>query len=88
MHYSHTNLINKHSSLPNVLVMFYSFCGCCYGLQDDDVRNALFLEQVAHAFLHTKPPMVRKYAFHMVLASHRYYRAMQVSSVAVGCVCM
>eukprot|EP00731_Ephydatia_muelleri_P026124 Em0018g224a len=47
------------------------------GPEDDDVRNALFLEQVAHAFLHTKPPMIRKYAFHMVLASHRYYRAMQ-----------
>lgn len=45
--------------------------------EDDDVRNALFLEQVAHAFLRTRPPMIRKYAFHMVLASHRYYRAMQ-----------
>ncbi|CAG8787064.1 2327_t:CDS:2, partial [Racocetra persica] len=39
---------------------------------DSDLRSALFLEQAAHAFLRCSKPMVRKYAFHLMLAGHRY----------------
>lgn len=46
--------------------------------EDSDLRSALFLEQAAYAFLKSqKPPMLRKYAFHMVLAGHRYSKAVQ-----------
>jgi len=45
--------------------------------EDADLRSALLLEQAAHCFLHNKPPMYRKYAFHMILAGHRFSKAMQ-----------
>jgi tetratricopeptide (TPR) repeat protein len=43
--------------------------------EESDLRSALFLEQAAYCFLHSK--MVRKYAFHMVLAGHRFSKAAQ-----------
>ncbi|KAI9271539.1 ER-golgi trafficking TRAPP I complex 85 kDa subunit-domain-containing protein [Phascolomyces articulosus] len=45
--------------------------------EDSDLRSALFLEQAAHCFLRTPKPMVRKYAFHVVMAAHRYGKALQ-----------
>lgn len=47
--------------------------------QDSDLRSALLLEQAAHCFIHMRNPMVRKFAFHMILAGHRYSKAGQVS---------
>lgn len=47
--------------------------------QDSDLRSALLLEQAAHCFINMKSPMVRKYAFHMILAGHRFSKAGQVS---------
>ena len=46
--------------------------------EDSDLRSALFLEQAAHCFINMRRPMVRKYAFHMILAGHRYSKAAQV----------
>lgn len=43
--------------------------------EDSDLRSALLLEQAAYCFLQSK--MIRKYAFHMVLAGHRYSKAAQ-----------
>ncbi|KAJ3290281.1 Trafficking protein particle complex 8 [Borealophlyctis nickersoniae] len=40
--------------------------------EDSDLRSALFLEQAALCFLRMRPPMVRKYAFHLILAGHRF----------------
>ncbi|KAI8068329.1 ER-golgi trafficking TRAPP I complex 85 kDa subunit-domain-containing protein [Gongronella butleri] len=45
--------------------------------EDSDLRSALFLEQAAHCFLRIPRPMVRKYAFHLVMAGHRYTKALQ-----------
>ncbi|XP_033124771.1 trafficking protein particle complex subunit 8-like isoform X2 [Anneissia japonica] len=45
--------------------------------EDSDLRSALFLEQGAHCFINMKTPMARKYAFHMILAGHRYSKAGQ-----------
>lgn len=46
--------------------------------EDSDLRSALLLEQAAYAFLKSqKPVMLRKYAFHLVLAGHRYSKASQ-----------
>nr|XP_054772074.1 trafficking protein particle complex subunit 8-like [Lytechinus pictus] len=45
--------------------------------KDSDLRSALFLEQAAHCFINSSRPMVRKYAFHMILAGHRYSKAGQ-----------
>ncbi|CAL1544174.1 unnamed protein product [Lymnaea stagnalis] len=44
---------------------------------DSDLTSALFLEQAAHCFLVLKVPMVRKYAFHLILAGHRFNKAGQ-----------
>jgi len=46
--------------------------------QDSDLLCALFLEQAGHCFLHSDPPMTRKYAFNMILAGHRYSKSAQV----------
>uniref|UniRef100_A0A6P7FSR0 Trafficking protein particle complex subunit 8 n=1 Tax=Diabrotica virgifera virgifera TaxID=50390 RepID=A0A6P7FSR0_DIAVI len=43
--------------------------------EESDLRSALLLEQASYCFLQTK--MVRKYAFHMVLAGHRFAKAAQ-----------
>ncbi len=40
--------------------------------QEENLRAALVLEQAAQCLLHTSPPHVRKYAFHMVLSGLRY----------------
>ncbi|TPX70879.1 hypothetical protein SpCBS45565_g01477 [Spizellomyces sp. 'palustris'] len=45
--------------------------------QDSDIRSALFLEQAAISFLRVNPPMIRKYAFHMILAGHRFSKCGQ-----------
>ncbi|RIB08725.1 ER-golgi trafficking TRAPP I complex 85 kDa subunit-domain-containing protein [Gigaspora rosea] len=63
----------KHKKLykdaPNALVRMTG--------EDSDLRSALFLEQAAHAFLRCSKPMVRKYAFHLMLAGHRYGKCSQ-----------
>ena len=46
-------------------------------MQDSDLRSALLLEQASHCFIRMKQPMVRKYAFHMILAGHRFSKAGQ-----------
>lgn len=51
---------------------------CLCLMQDSDLRSALLLEQAAHCFIHMRTPMVRKFAFHMILAGHRYSKAGQV----------
>lgn len=46
--------------------------------EDSDLRSALLLEQAAYCFLNaTRPQMPRKYAFHLVLAGHRFSKAGQ-----------
>lgn len=46
--------------------------------EDSDLRSALLLEQAAYCFLaSSRPPMPRKYAFHLVLAGHRFSKAGQ-----------
>lgn len=46
--------------------------------EDSDLRSALLLEQAAHCFLLSQPkPLYRKYAFHIVLAGHRYSKSGQ-----------
>ncbi|XP_021562317.1 trafficking protein particle complex subunit 8 isoform X4 [Carlito syrichta] len=53
---------------------------------DSDLRSALLLEQAAHCFINMKAPMVRKYAFHMILAGHRFSKAGQKKH-ALRCYC-
>lgn len=45
--------------------------------EESDLRSGLLLEQAAYCFLNSKPSMIRKYAFHMVLAGHRFSKAAQ-----------
>jgi len=53
--------------------MFWIVC------QESDLRSALLLEQAAHCFINMRAqPMVRKYAFHMILAGHRFTKSGQV----------
>ncbi|CAF0878505.1 unnamed protein product [Adineta ricciae] len=45
--------------------------------EDSDLRGALFLEQASHCYLNYRPPYIRKYAFYMVIAGHRFLKAGQ-----------
>ncbi|KAG9325666.1 hypothetical protein KVV02_001150 [Mortierella alpina] len=45
--------------------------------ESSDLRNGLFLEQAAHCYLRLPRPSVRKYAFHMIMAGHRFNKAEQ-----------
>ncbi|KAK7889002.1 hypothetical protein WMY93_024562 [Mugilogobius chulae] len=54
--------------------------------EDSDLRSALLLEQAAHCFVNMRIPMVRKFAFHMILAGHRFSKAGQRRH-ALRCYC-
>lgn len=43
--------------------------------EDSDLRSALLLEQAAYCYLSMKTVQLRKYAFHLVLAGHRFSKA-------------
>lgn len=45
--------------------------------EDSDLRSALLLEQAAYCFLYSEPALYRKYAFHSVLAGHRFSKSGQ-----------
>ncbi|KAG5454539.1 Trafficking protein particle complex 8 [Clonorchis sinensis] len=45
--------------------------------EDDDLTSGLLIEQAAHCVLHLRRPLLRKFAFRMALAAHRYNRAKQ-----------
>ncbi|CAH8531207.1 unnamed protein product [Schistosoma turkestanicum] len=44
---------------------------------EDDLISGLLIEQIAYCVLSLKRPMLRKFAFRMALAAHRYSRAKQ-----------
>ncbi|XP_027035371.2 trafficking protein particle complex subunit 8 isoform X1 [Tachysurus fulvidraco] len=54
--------------------------------EDSDLRSALLLEQAAHCFINMRCPMVRKFAFHMILSGHRFSKAGQKRH-ALRCYC-
>uniref|UniRef100_A0A7N6A6A9 Trafficking protein particle complex 8 n=1 Tax=Anabas testudineus TaxID=64144 RepID=A0A7N6A6A9_ANATE len=59
----------KYSDAATLLIKMTS--------EDSDLRSALLLEQAAHCFINMRNPMVRKFAFHMILAGHRFSKAGQ-----------
>lgn len=42
-----------------------------------DLRSALLLEQAAYCYLLSNPPLVRKYAFHIILSGYRFSKSGQ-----------
>ncbi|XP_031431148.1 trafficking protein particle complex subunit 8 isoform X2 [Clupea harengus] len=68
----------KYSDAATLLIKMTS--------EDSDLRSALLLEQAAHCFINMRNPMVRKFAFHMILAGHRYSKAGQRRH-ALRCYC-
>ncbi|XP_063689169.1 trafficking protein particle complex subunit 8-like [Bolinopsis microptera] len=44
---------------------------------ENDLNSGLLLEQGAHCYVRVDPPSLRKYAFHLVLAGHRYSKVGQ-----------
>uniref|UniRef100_A0A671LI97 Trafficking protein particle complex 8 n=1 Tax=Sinocyclocheilus anshuiensis TaxID=1608454 RepID=A0A671LI97_9TELE len=68
----------KYSDAATLLIKMTS--------EDSDLRSALLLEQAAHCFINMRVPMVRKFAFHMILAGHRFSKAGQKRH-ALRCYC-
>lgn len=68
----------KYSEAATILIKMTS--------EDSDLRSALLLEQAAHCFIKMHVPMVRKFAFHMILAGHRFSKAGQRKH-ALRCYC-
>ncbi|XP_020502574.2 trafficking protein particle complex subunit 8 [Labrus bergylta] len=69
---------SKYSEAATLLIKMTS--------EDSDLRSALLLEQAAHCFINMRIPMVRKFAFHMILAGHRFSKAGQKRH-ALRCYC-
>ncbi|CAI2163877.1 1745_t:CDS:10 [Funneliformis geosporum] len=69
LYYEMLKFKNSYKDAPAALVRMTG--------EDSELRSALFLEQAALAFLRCARPMVRKYAFHMVMAGHRYGKCNQ-----------
>uniref|UniRef100_A0A672YVL8 Trafficking protein particle complex 8 n=1 Tax=Sphaeramia orbicularis TaxID=375764 RepID=A0A672YVL8_9TELE len=68
----------KYSEAATLLIKMTS--------EDSDLRSALLLEQAAHCFVNMRNPMLRKFAFHMILAGHRFSKAGQRRH-ALRCYC-
>uniref|UniRef100_A0A667WZ17 Trafficking protein particle complex subunit 8 n=1 Tax=Myripristis murdjan TaxID=586833 RepID=A0A667WZ17_9TELE len=68
----------KYSDAATLLIKMTS--------EDSDLRSALLLEQAGHCFINMRNPMVRKFAFHMILAGHRFSKAGQKRH-ALRCYC-
>ncbi|XP_067454174.1 trafficking protein particle complex subunit 8 isoform X1 [Thunnus thynnus] len=68
----------KYSEAATLLIKMTS--------EDSDLRSALLLEQAAHCFINMRNPMLRKFAFHMILAGHRFSKAGQKRH-ALRCYC-
>lgn len=45
--------------------------------EEPSLHAAVMLEQASYCYLFSKPPMLRKYGFHLVLAGNRYYKSNQ-----------
>lgn len=61
----------------------WSFFVCHWStvvLQEPSLHAAVMLEQAAGCYLLSKPPLLRKYGFHLILAGNRYYISDQVSN--------
>uniref|UniRef100_A0A673XVI4 Trafficking protein particle complex subunit 8 n=1 Tax=Salmo trutta TaxID=8032 RepID=A0A673XVI4_SALTR len=69
---------SKYSDAATLLIKMTS--------EDSDLCSALLLEQAAHCFINMRNPMVRKFAFHMILAGHRFSKAGQKRH-ALRCYC-
>ncbi|XP_077391270.1 trafficking protein particle complex subunit 8 isoform X2 [Festucalex cinctus] len=68
----------KYSEAATLLIKMTS--------EDSDLRSALLLEQAAHCFINMRTRMLRKFAFHMILAGHRFSKAAQKRH-ALRCYC-
>ncbi|KAM9849168.1 trafficking protein particle complex subunit 8 isoform 2-T2 [Aulostomus maculatus] len=68
----------KYSEAATLLIKMTS--------EDSDLRSALLLEQAAHCFINMRNRMLRKFAFHMILAGHRFSKAGQRRH-ALRCYC-
>ncbi|XP_061634828.1 LOW QUALITY PROTEIN: trafficking protein particle complex subunit 8 [Phyllopteryx taeniolatus] len=68
----------KYSEAATLLIKMTS--------EDSDLRSALLLEQAAHCFMNMRARMLRKFAFHMILAGHRFSKAGQKRH-ALRCYC-
>lgn len=69
---------SKYSEAATLLIKMTS--------EDSDLRSALLLEQAAHCFINMRNRMLRKFAFHMILAGHRFSKAGQRRH-ALRCYC-
>eukprot|EP00794_Sanderia_malayensis_P018865 gene18865-20765_t len=67
-----TEVLKAKKMYANAAVEFIKYTN-----EECDLRSALLLEQAAHCYLQNNPPMIRKYAFHMILAGHRFSKAVQ-----------
>merc|ERR1712115_367199 len=45
--------------------------------ESKDLRSSLLLEQASYCFLLSSPPLLRKYAFHIILARFRFSKSGQ-----------
>ena len=45
--------------------------------ESKDLRSSLLLEQASYCFLLSSPPLLRKYAFHIILAGFRFSKSGQ-----------
>ena len=64
LHYELLKGMKAYKIAPGVLIRSTN--------EDMMPHNGLLVEQAALCFLKTKPIMMKKFAFHMILAGHRY----------------
>ena len=72
------DLFHPHAYLGFICLHYFFHILILIFVQESDLRSALLLEQAAQCYLNNFSAMIRKYAFHMILAGHRYNKSAQV----------
>jgi hypothetical protein len=65
-------MLKTRDQYKEAAVVYFRICS------EEPLHSAVFLEQASYCYLLSKPPMLRKFGFHLVLSGDQYKKCDQV----------
>ncbi|PON63122.1 TRAPP II complex, Trs [Parasponia andersonii] len=65
-------MLKTRDQFKEAAMVYFRVCG------EETLNSAVMLEQAAYCYLLSKPPMLHKYGFHLVLSGERYKKSDQI----------
>ncbi|XP_050243779.1 uncharacterized protein LOC126692278 isoform X1 [Quercus robur] len=65
-------MLKTRDQYKEAAVVYFRLCS------EEPLHSAVFLEQASYCYLLSKPPMLRKFGFHLVLSGDRYKKCDQI----------